>query len=140
LESSSPRIFCFLTRKTAATAVVFHFLISEGFFKYILPEFDLFRLRPYLAYPGEIIGLGKLNTSSSFPSSHMAYVLSLLTVYIYYYRKFWPLALAFALFMAFARIHNGMHYPSDVLAGAALGILYGVAAIKIVKSFYKHNS
>lgn len=114
----------------AAVAVGLHFLVSEIFFKYVLPEFGVFRLRPYLAYPGEIVPLGKLNESSSFPSSHMAYTLSLLTVYVYYYRRFWPLALGFALFMAFARMHNGMHYSSDVLAGAGLGILYGVTAFK----------
>lgn len=123
----------------AAIAIGLHFLISEGFFKYIFPDFGLFRIRPYLAHPGEIIGLGKLNMSSSFPSSHMAYILSLLTIYVYYYRKFWPVALAFALFMAYARIHNGMHYPSDVLAGAALGMLYGIMAIKISKRYVKKN-
>ena len=119
-------------RKIAAAAIVafiLHFLISEGFFKYLLPEFGLFRVRPYLAYPGDIIPLGALNTDSSFPSSHMSSTLAILTVYVYYSRKFWPLALAFAVFMAFARIHNGMHYPSDVLDGAILGVLYGIAAI-----------
>ncbi|MFH1048039.1 MAG: phosphatase PAP2 family protein [Patescibacteria group bacterium] len=123
----------------AAIAVGLHFLISEGFFKYFLPEFDLFRLRPYLAHPGELIGLGKLNTSASFPSSHMAYILSLSTIYAYYYRKFLLPAAVFALFMAFARIHNSMHYPSDVLAGAILGALYGIAAIKISKKYVKKD-
>lgn len=121
----------------AAIAVGLHFLVSEIFFKYVLPDFGLFRLRPYLAHPGEIIPLGKLNESSSFPSSHVAYTLSLLTVYIYYYRKYWPLALGFALLMAFARIHNGMHYPSDVLAGAGFGILYGMIAIKYSGKFFR---
>lgn len=116
-------------------AVAFHFLISEIFFKHVLPEFGWFRMRPYLAHPGELIPLGKLNSDSSFPSSHMAYVMSLLTVYIYYYRKFWPLAAAFAIFMAFARVHNAMHYPGDVLAGAVLGLLYGLVAIKIGKKY-----
>lgn len=123
----------------AVIAVGLHFLTSEIFFKYILPEFGLFRLRPYLAHPGELIPLGKLNTSSSFPSSHMAYVLSLLTVYVYYYRKFLLPAAAFAVFMAYARIHNSMHYPSDVLAGAALGVLYGILAIKISKKYVKKD-
>lgn len=121
----------------AAIAVSLHFALSEGFFKYFLPEFDLFRLRPYLAHPGELISLGKLNTSSSFPSSHMAYILSLLTIYVYYYRKFWLPAAAFVLFMAFARMHNAMHYPSDVLAGLILGVFYGAIAIKSSKIFYK---
>ncbi len=118
----------------AAIAISLHFLISEIFFKYILPEFGLFRLRPYLAHPGEIISLGKLNDSSSFPSSHLAYSLFLLTVYVYYYRKLRSAAVMFALFMAYARMHNGMHYPSDVAAGAALGILYGIFAIRAVNN------
>lgn len=121
----------------AIIAVGLHFLISEIFFKYILPEFGLFRLRPYLAHPEEIIPLGKLNTNSSFPSSHMAYTLSLLTVYICYYRKYWPAALVFAIFMAFARMHNGLHYPSDVLAGVVLGIAYGWVGIRAAKKFIK---
>ncbi|HCB51180.1 TPA: hypothetical protein DEP21_01160 [Patescibacteria group bacterium] len=28
--------------------------------------------------------------------------------------------------MAFSRMHNGMHYPSDVIVGSVLGILYGL--------------
>lgn len=118
----------------AAIAVGLHFLVSEIFFKYVLPDLGIFRLRPYLAHQGEIIPLGKLNESSSFPSSHMAYTLSLLTVYVYFYRKYLLSAAIFALFMAFARIHNGMHYPSDILAGAGLGMLYGWVAIGIIKS------
>jgi undecaprenyl-diphosphatase len=112
-----------------AIAVALHFLFSEIFFKHVLPEFGLFRMRPYLAHPGEIIPLGKLNSDSSFPSSHMAYTLSLLTVYVYFYRKYLLPAAVFALFMAFVRMHNGMHYPSDVLAGTVLGIIYGFAGI-----------
>jgi len=124
----------------AGIAMGLHFLISEIFLKHILPDFGLFRWRPYLAHPGQIIGLGKLNTDSSFPSSHMAYALSLLTVYIYYYRKYWLIALGFALFMAFARIHNGLHYPSDVLAGAILGALYGLAGIYFVGNYANKNN
>lgn len=124
----------------AVIAVGLHFLISEIFFKLILPELGFFRLRPYLAHSGEIVGLGKLNTSSSFPSSHMAYVLSLLIVWVFYYRKYlWP-AVIFALFMAFARMHNGMHYPSDVLAGAAFGLIYGMLAIKVSGKYDQKNS
>jgi len=40
--------------------------------------------------------------------------------------------LIFVLLMATARMRNGMHYPSDVLAGAVLGIVYGVAAVLII--------
>lgn len=117
----------------AAIAVVLHFLFSEIFFKHVLPEFGLFRMRPYLAHPGEIIPLGRMNSDSSFPSSHMAYTLSLVTVYVFYYRKYLFSAAVFAIFMAYVRLHNGMHYPSDVLAGAVLGAVYGFIGIRISK-------
>jgi membrane-associated phospholipid phosphatase len=32
--------------------------------------------------------------------------------------------------MAFSRVHNGMHYPSDVLAGSLLGVGYGLLAVR----------
>ncbi len=78
------------------------------------------------------MAVGKAFTDSSFPSSHMASTLGVLTVFVYFYRKTWPLALIFVLLMAFARMHNGMHYPTDVLAGTILGLGYGLLAIYIV--------
>jgi membrane-associated phospholipid phosphatase len=39
--------------------------------------------------------------------------------------------------MAFSRIHNGMHYLTDVLAGGILGFFYGLAAVYLVNYFYQ---
>lgn len=109
-------------------AVIFHFLISEGIIKELLSG-KLFRVRPYIAYPEKIIPIGENFTDSSLPSSHMSSTLAVLTVLIFFYPQFWLSALAFVLFMAFARIHNGMHYPTDILIGTVLGIVYGLAGI-----------
>jgi len=38
----------------------------------------------------------------------------------------------FVLLMTFARMHNGMHYPSDILVGSILGIIYGAVSIYFV--------
>jgi membrane-associated phospholipid phosphatase len=35
--------------------------------------------------------------------------------------------------MGWSRLRNGMHYPSDILAGIILGILYGYLALAILK-------
>ena len=40
--------------------------------------------------------------------------------------------LVFTAILAFARLHKGLHYPSDELAGVILGIIYGAAALLIV--------
>jgi len=52
----------------------------------------------------------------------------------FFYRKYWIWAILFIFIMAFSRIHNGMHYFSDVIVGTMLGLLYGFIAIKITKS------
>jgi undecaprenyl-diphosphatase len=62
-------------------------------------------------------------TGLSFPSSHASGSFAAA-------RAFAPLVGARAIYppavlMALTRIHLGVHYPSDILAGAALGTLVG---------------
>lgn len=120
---------------TILLTLALHFLISDGLLKHFLPM----RVRPYLTYPDLISAIGKQFTDSSFPSGHMASTTAVLTVLVYFYRRIWPLALFFILLMAFARLHNGMHYPSDVLGGSVLGLFYGVMAIYIIKKYLKFD-
>jgi len=120
-------------------AIALHFLISEGVFKILLANFFELRVRPYIAHPDLVTALGT-NFDASFPSNHMSSTTAILTVFIYYYKKFtsvWVFSILFLLAMAFARIHNGMHYPTDVLAGTIFGMVYGVVAIKL--NFLRRN-
>lgn len=122
-------------------AMALHFIISEGLIKNLLTFFFDPRIRPYLADPQNVVPLGQLFTDSSFPSSHLASTAAVLTVFVYYYRKTLVPAIIFVLLMAFSRIHNGMHYPTDVLFGTVLGIGYGFLAIylsrKVIVYFSK---
>jgi len=118
-------------------ALLLHVLITGFVMKDFVANNVYFKERPYVAYPNEIIQLGGADTDTAFPSGHVALTIGLLTVLVYYYRKYWPEALIFALFMAFARIHNGMHYPSDVLFGALFGIVYGLSAVYVARRFFK---
>lgn len=106
-------------------ASLLHFSVSEGIMKHTFWR----RTRPYLMHPEEIVPLGVKQRDSSFPSSHVAATSAVLTVYLYFYPQYWPLMLTFYLVLSISRMHSGMHYLSDVIAGTALGIIYGLAGI-----------
>ena len=125
-------------RRVAATvllAVALHFLISEAILKHlVLAELPM-RVRPYLAHPDEIVPVGHRFTDSSFPSSHAASTAAIVTVLGHAYRRFAAAGALFALVMCFSRVHNGMHYPTDVLTGTLLGVAYGALAIRGAAAF-----
>jgi undecaprenyl-diphosphatase len=65
----------------------------------------------------------------SFPSSHAVNNFAAATVFSFYYRKLaWAFA-AWAALVALSRPAVGVHYPSDIIAGALVGVI--VAAIWI---------
>jgi len=66
---------------------------------------------------------------ASMPSSHAAnWFAATLILFIYYRRSLWFM-LPGAVLVGFSRIYNGVHYPSDVLAGAILGAGYAAASV-----------
>lgn len=119
---------------SAAVATILHFVISEGIFKIGGKKLGIFRRRPYVAHPDEIMPIGGKFSDSSFPSSHVASSVAILAVLSIFYPGFAAYALLVVLIVGFARLHNGMHYPSDILAGISLGIIYVVMAVMLVKN------
>ena len=67
------------------------------------------------------------SSHNSMPSAHAAnFFAATMALFLFYRRSLWfmlPLALA----VSFSRLYNGVHYPSDVLAGAILGAGWAVA-------------
>lgn len=69
----------------------------------------------------------------SFPSGHTSLSFCAATTLALHYKK-WEVAVpafAWAATVAYSRMHLGVHYPTDVLAGMAIGILAPVAVWKI---------
>ncbi|HLX70510.1 MAG TPA: glycosyltransferase family 39 protein, partial [Verrucomicrobiae bacterium] len=52
-------------------------------------------------------------------------------------RRSWRFMLPLACLVSFSRIYNGVHYPSDVLAGAILGAGYAVAGMWAIESLWR---
>jgi undecaprenyl-diphosphatase len=77
--------------------------------------------------------LGPPSDTHSFPSGHSATSFACATVLSYYAPRLRVLFYVLASLIAFSRVYNGMHYPTDVLAGALLGVLVGLALLALAR-------
>lgn len=67
--------------------------------------------------------LGPPSSTHSFPSGHTTTSFACATVLSALVPRWRVPLFALAALIGLSRIYNGMHYPTDVLAGAALGVL-----------------
>jgi membrane-associated phospholipid phosphatase len=84
--------------------------------------------------PGEMTAnTGGLN---SMPSAHAANWFAMTMVMFLFYRRSLWFMLPMALAVSFSRVYNGVHYPSDVLAGMVLGAGYAAAGVVALQSIW----
>ncbi|MBI4809730.1 MAG: phosphatase PAP2 family protein [Nitrosomonadales bacterium] len=106
----------------AALPAVLH-MIAVGLVGTVLYKFikgKTLRPRPFNVYPA-IVCVGKTLDQFSFPSGHTMHAVAFSIVAFSYYPALLWLVAPFAVLVALSRPILGLHYPSDVLAGAALG-------------------
>jgi membrane-associated phospholipid phosphatase len=93
------------------------------------------RPRPCMTLPDVVERLGCTETGSM-PSAHAANWFAMTMVAFLFYRKSIWFMLPMALAVSFSRVYNGVHYPSDVLAGAILGAGYAAAGMIALQAIW----
>ena len=94
------------------------------------------RARPFVSHPEihPLINSPISENLQSFPSGHAIFFFALAMV-IYFNNKKWGIFFfVSAILMGIARIAVGVHYPTDILGGAVLGIICGWLTYKYISS------
>lgn len=87
------------------------------------------RPRPCMVDSNEAITFMNCRTSPSFPSSHASNHFAIAIFLLFYLnksQKWIKLSLlVWAFAIAYSRVYVGVHYPTDVLMGAIIGLILG---------------
>ncbi len=89
------------------------------------------RARPCVNLQGVRQGAEPLD-EFSFPSGHTLHAVAFATVATYYFPQLGFGLFPFALLTAVSRIALGLHYPSDVLAGASIGMTIALLSFAFI--------
>ena len=125
----------------AAIGLLCSLIINDGILKNLIQRprpFDLSLWQGLFQYP-ELIPRPE---SFSFPSGHSCSSLAAATGIWMGRKNGWTAALlVLAVLIAFSRIYLHVHYPTDVLMGSLLGVVYGMVgwylAGRLPKGFYE---
>ncbi len=84
----------------------------------------IYRPRPYAVAPYQ-------EYDSSFPSIHTTDAFALATTISSYHRRFSVIMFAWAVLIGFSRLYLGVHYLTDVLAGALIGTVISLVVTRL---------
>lgn len=122
-------------------------LFTSGFIQsmilHIIIRFKIVkRNRPYITLEEKGVKQHDelIKEDKSFPSGHVAFLLLFGTIIAYYFFEFlWFILLIFIvidIIMALTRLILGVHFPTDVIGGFILGILYALLFLGVTQVYW----
>lgn len=99
-------------------------------------RFFVERSRPFAEL--DLTPLFSHDPGNSFPSGHAAFFFALIPIMFVFSKKSGLIFSFVAVAMALARVIAGVHWPSDVLAGAIIGLLTG--HVLTILYIYRYSS
>ncbi len=115
------------------------FFVGEVFFAAFFARYGLVELLRYLfprIRPFQVLEEANLllpyKESMSFPSGHTAFIFAIATIVYFYNKKIGYFLLGISLIGAIGRVYLGIHWPTDVFAGALVGVLSAIIVSEVV--------
>lgn len=96
----------------------------------LLLKLMIARDRPFIVNPDIVLAISP-PSGYSFPSGHSYSSFMSAVIMAKYSRRLAAAAIPAAVLIAFSRLYFYVHFPTDVLAGTALGIIFGLIIYKI---------
>ena len=124
---------CLLQPDVHASVLVPHALLMAGFgiLAYKLLKKRLVRERPFIRH-GDIVCAAAPLDRYSFPSGHTLHAVNFTIMFSQIEPALLVIMAPFAALVAVSRIVLGLHYPSDVVVGAAIGALLANASLALI--------
>lgn len=134
-------VICLFFKKTRKTGICMGMALVMGLvFGNLILKNVIARERPYTyelanMTADKVKELISLPHDYAFPSGHTQASFAAATSIFMYNKKYGTATYVLAALIAFSRMYLYVHFPTDILGGIALGIIYAIVSFYFIKRF-----